>query len=61
MLIERLQEKGKKKLFKIEQSNNKLLLLVMIDNVNYDQIKCYGLNFAGRHSQRDSQSRTQGN
>lgn len=61
MLIERLQEKGKKKLFKIEQSNNKLLLLVMIDNVNYDQIKCYGLNSAGRQSQRDSQSRTQGN
>ena len=61
MLIERLQEKGKKKLFKIEQSNNKLLLLVMIDNVNCDQIKCYGLNSAGRQSQRDSQSRTQGN
>ena len=33
----------------------------MIDNVNCDQIKCYGLNSAGRQSQRDSQSRTQGN
>ena len=33
----------------------------MIDNVNYDKIKCYGLNSAGRQSQRDSQSRTQGN
>lgn len=33
----------------------------MVDNVNCDQIKCYGLNSAGRQSQRDSQSRTQGN
>lgn len=49
------------KLFKIEQSNNKLLLPVMIDNVNCDRIICYGLNSAGRQSQRDSQSRTQGN
>ena len=38
-----------------------MLSLVMIDNVNCDQIKCYWLNSAGRQSQRDSQSRTQGN
>ena len=51
----------KRNYLKLSNSNNKLLLLVMINNVNCDQIKCHGLNFAGRQSQTDSQSRTQGN